>query len=265
MRPAVGPELSVVIPAYNTGAFIESSLATVSSYLSRQDVTFEIVVVDDASTDDTLERLRTLTTHCVRPISVTRNQGKGAAIKRGILAAASPFIVTTDADIPYGPEAISRCHSELRRGAVLVVGDRRLPESREVARVSAGRRLLSQVYSSMLWPLVFPSGLRDIQCGIKGFRAEFAARFVSKSRVNRFAFDLEVIVFAIQNRVVIERMPVELVNNDMSSFRPVRDSLTMFWDVLRIARDMSKKRYRVEPRSALESPINRPASGATRE
>lgn len=201
MLPALGPELSVVIPAYNTGAFIAKSLATVSSYLSRRDASFEIVVVDDGSTDDTHERLHSLATAGVRPLSVFPNQGKGAAIKHGILAAAGPFIVITDADIPYGPEAISHCHSALRRGAVLVVGDRTLPESREVSRVPAGRRFLSQAYSALLRPLVSPSGLRDTQCGLKGFQAEFAAQLVAKSRVNRFAFDVEVIVFAIQNRI----------------------------------------------------------------
>lgn len=228
------PELTVILPAYNVGPFLEESLAILPSYLDGTGLPYEIIVVNDGSTDGTARCLMAVNNNRIRVFTLPSNQGKGAAIKRGIESAKGRYIVTTDADIPYGTESILRCYKALQEGALLAIGDRTLPESRNSVPIPLVRRLLSSIYSVLVKPMLYSSGLRDIQCGLKGFQSGFAKELLRYSKVDRFAFDLEFIVFAIENRIPIARLPVMLMRNKTSSMRIPVDPLNMFKDFLQI-------------------------------
>lgn len=262
MTNALSPELTIVIPVYRGESFIERSLAALSGHMDRQDLRYEIIAVDDGSQDDTLARLRSIAGATVRVLSLARNRGKGAAIKRGIAAAEGKYIVTTDADIPYGPESIMHCYSALRQGATFSIGDRTLRGSYPSSYVSPVRRLLSVIYSLLFRLVIASTGLRDTQCGLKGFRSDFGKTFLSKSRINRFAFDLEMIVFAMQNGIPVDKIAVVLVKNDYSSFRILVDPFNMFWDVLRVAYGKLRGCYRVEFLESLAGKIRLDAGEA---
>ncbi len=239
------PELTVILPAYDAGLFIAKSVATLSSYLDDIRLSYEILVVNDGSTDETARCLIEVEDETTRVISLPSNQGKGVAIKHGIEFAKGRCIVVTDADIPYGLESIVQCYKALREGAVLAIGDRTLPESRNSTYIPLPRRLVSSIFSVLVKLLLYDSGICDTQCGLKGFRSCFARQLLRYSRINRFAFDLEIIVFAIENRISIARLPVVLSKNGPSSVRIFADSLRGIKDFFQILWIKWQGHYRI--------------------
>jgi len=194
------PELTIVLPAFNEQRFIAQVLATVTEGFPGA----EVILVSDGSTDGTQE-IAAHFGHGVQCIHYQLNRGKGYAIRQGMLAAAGGLVVFTDADLPFGAEGIHRVVDRLRSesGVDIVIasktGIRRGPVYRVVRHIArAGIALLT--------------GLRypDTQAGLKGFRAPVAKAIYSRTRVDGFASDIEVLYLAKQDglRVAVLPMPV---------------------------------------------------------
>lgn len=242
------PQLTVILPAFDAGHSIVESIGVLSVGLAAAGVMYEIIVVNDGSTDDTAQQLAALSYPQTRILTHPKNLGKGAAIKQGLKLARAKYVVFTDDDLPYGTEAILRCHQELLSCAALVIGDRTLLESRVSIRIPLLRRLLSGIYSGLISLLLYKhsSSIRDTQCGVKGFWLGFGKEFLLKSKINRFAFDLEMVVFANENCIPIIGLPVGLMKNKTSSVRLFWDPLNMLCDVFRIAFNVWLGHYRSE-------------------
>lgn len=242
---------------YNAGSVICESLTLLARGLSEAGICYEIILVDDGSGADTVNRLAGISCSNIRVLLHPSNRGKGAALKLGLKLAEGNWIIYTDHDVPYGVEAVRRCYQELERGATVAIGDRTLPSSQIKVPVSLIRRFLSGIYSGLIRLLLLDSGIKDTQCGIKGFEAGFAKQLVHYSRVRRFAFDLELIVFAVENGIRIMKMPVALERNEPSSMRLVTDSLDMFKDLIRIAWHRSQGHYRILRNDAMHCEFGR--------
>jgi len=160
------PVVSLVIPVHNGVDFVAESVAKCPGY--------EIVVVDDGSTDGMAAALGPLLDDRVRLISLPENLGKFAALKAGMTAATGKCRVFTDADLPYDLEAVPYI-ADLVNGRAwdIVVGDRALPESVSLSDSRVARKFSSRIFSYCVRMLV-TGGLFDTQCGIKGFRDEVA-------------------------------------------------------------------------------------------
>ena len=237
-------ELAVILPAFNAGDFIADSLTTLSADLAIAGLTYEILVVDDGSTDDTRHRAELLQDPHIQVLSIERNRGKGAAIKTGLAQARAQHIILTDDDVPYGTGAVLRCYQALRRGAVLAVGDRRLPESRIDASVPLLRRLVSSGNIVLRRLLCVAPTFQDTQCGLKGLTAPFASHVLECSRTDRFSFDLELVVIAAENGVTITRIPVVMSSTLKVSGRLLREVIIACRDVFRIAWHIRRGSYR---------------------
>jgi len=234
-------DLSIILPAYNVESSILQTLTILLSQGGRFG-SYEIIVVDDGSSDGTAARVTDMSHPHVRIESSRTNRGKGAAIKRGIAVASGRYLIMTDADLPYGVRGIDDCRAALK-DAALVVGDRTLRPDGGVP-VHPVRQRLSDAFATLVSPLVGMSGIRDTQCGLKGMEAEFARAFLPHSAIDRFAFDVELIVFALENGFAVRRVPVTLVRNDASTVRPVMDGPNVLADVLRIGWRRWRSRYR---------------------
>lgn len=228
----VDPELSVVLPCYRSAAIARRSAERLAEFLDRGRLRWELIVVDDGGGDfgagpwDAAERIALL--------RLPRNRGKGAAVRAGMQAASGAARVFTDVDLPYDLELIPLiAHYLLESDFHLVVGDRRLPDSSYDAPVSVGRQIGSAVFSQVFGRLV-TSNFFDTQCGLKGFRGDVAEALFARTRLDGFAFDVELLYLALKNRLEIKRIPVQLRHNETSSVRLVRDGLAMARDVLRI-------------------------------
>jgi dolichyl-phosphate beta-glucosyltransferase len=237
--PSTGgpPTISVILPSFNSAEAVKRSVDEISRFFGSDNQAWEVIVVDDGAADLTPGDLPR--DHRVRLLSLPRNRGKGAAVREGMLAASGLVRVYTDADLPFGPSPFGlMVHYILARGFHVVIGDRTLRGSIYGARTSWMRRIASGVFSQFVGKLV-TGGFFDTQCGLKGVRGDVAEAIFRSARIDRFAFDVELIYLALIARLDIKRIPVRLVNNNSSSIRLIRDSTRMLLDVFRM------KYYRV--------------------
>jgi dolichyl-phosphate beta-glucosyltransferase len=235
-------QLSIVLPCYRAGTVLSKKLPLLLNYLRKLVSAFEVIVVDDGS-EDGGETARIAQAQDCRFISLPRNTGKGAAVRKGMLAAQGRYRIYTDADIPFELSAFdAMLHYLDFKEFHIVAGDRTLPESIYSAKVSIGRRLASDVCSFIVGRFV-AGGWYDTQCGLKGFQGAVAQDLFGVTRIERFAFDVELLYVALKRNYDIKRLPVRLVCNDTSSVRLFRDGMLFVRDLARIRWNQLWGRY----------------------
>jgi glycosyltransferase involved in cell wall biosynthesis len=203
------PFLTVLVPAYREGRRIHDNLLRLLAELDRLDVDYEVIVISDGNTDDTVAEAERVPSNRVRVLAYPVNEGKGFAIMHGVSAARGELVAFIDADMEIDPAGIGRC-LEVQRGGGwdIVTGSKRHPES-EVS-YPWPRRLQSWIYQLLIWVL-FQLDVSDTQTGLKLFRGEVVRAVVPRLAVKRFAFDLELLVVArkLGYRRVVE-VPVKI-------------------------------------------------------
>jgi dolichyl-phosphate beta-glucosyltransferase len=223
-------EISVVVPAYNEEALIQSTLDGLRSYLQTRPEPFEIVVVDDGSQDGTVALVNAwqkANDAILKLVTNPANKGKGFSVRRGVQESCGRFIIFMDADLPYELDAIDDFLIALRNGHDLAVGSRVLPSS-SVRGVSAIRYLAGQVFS-WLEQAVLGTGLADTQCGFKAFNAKAAREIFRRVTIDGFGFDVEMIYIARKLEYSIHPVAVQMIDRHRASrVRLVDDSVKMF-------------------------------------
>ncbi len=233
--------VSVVVPAFNEEGMIDATVDAIASELGRElGGGYELLVVDDGSDDRTAEVARSAGARVVR---LDRNQGKGAAVRAGVLAASGRSVVFTDADLAYPPSLVVTVVRELEQGWDVVVGSRRHTDTNTLVRARRVRELGGRVIN-LLTHVVLLGRFRDTQCGLKGFRADVGRTIFERTRIDGFAFDVEVFLIAEQDRLSLTEIPVSVTNRTGSSVRLVGDSLGLISDLFRIRRWAGEGRYR---------------------
>jgi glycosyltransferase involved in cell wall biosynthesis len=228
-------ELSLVIPAYNEQQMIAATLETLLQFLQMRFESFEILVVDDGSTDETVHVVRQFsgTRPKVRLLEQGTNRGKGRAIQRGVQESLGEYILFMDADLPYDLAAVDVFMTALRSKYDLAIGSRHMPGSR-IQGVPLLRYITGQVFSLLVAALMFP-GIRDTQCGLKGFRAEAARQIFKRVSIRKFGFDVEALYIARKHKYAILPIPVQMTGfRSDSRVRLLHDSSRMFIDLFTI-------------------------------
>ena len=257
---AEAPQISLVIPVLNGSAYIADSIGRARAFLEERYHVFEIVVVDDGSTDDTAAVIEPMTDHQVRLLKLSSNRGKFGALKEGMAAANGRCRVFTDADLPYDLEAVAcMVHLVNTRGFHVVVGDRTLPQSESSAATPTLRRLTTRVFSFFVRILV-TGGLFDTQCGLKGFRGDVADALFPLLTDDGFSGDVELLYVALKYNLEIRRIPVQLRRSAPSTVRITAHSFQMLTRILRLRRNWTSGRYDSRPLSGLGSEGCRPTN-----
>ena len=225
-------DISLVIPAYNESGIIMDTIQTVSARLAELTSEYEVLIVDDGSTDGMAELVRGCGDPRVRLEGYASNRGKGCAVRTGMLAAQGDLILCTDADLAYGVDVFAGLLERLRTGeADLVIGSRRI--GGEGYKNYPPLRILMSKCFGLLSHMI--SGLPyDTQCGIKAYRRQAARAIFSRCTTDGFSFDFEVLMRADRLGLKVEQIPVSVINFRESKVNVVRDSARMFRDVFRI-------------------------------
>ncbi|MBW8826804.1 MAG: glycosyltransferase [Acidobacteria bacterium] len=222
--------LTVVIPAYRESTRIASTIAQVRAALDGIDA--ELLVVDDGSPDDTAAVAAEAGARVVR---LDPNRGKGAAVRSGMLAASGRTVAFTDADLAYPPEQLVALLEEIEGGWDVAVGNRWHPDSVAVQRPSALRQLSSRLFN-LVTAAVLLGRYRDTQCGCKAFRSDAARLIFEHTRVDGFAFDVEVLHLVERYRLSLTEVPVQLRDGGESTVRVGPAALGMARDLIRVRR-----------------------------
>jgi len=247
-----GPHLSIVVPAYNESARIGSTLPRMVQYLEAQPYTWELLVVDDGSTDATQDVVRQAAAGhpSVRVLEYGANRGKGYAVRFGMLEAAGDFVLFSDADLSTPLPEVEKLFAATTAGADVAIGSRDVADSHLTRRQSALRELAGKTFNRLVQTLAVP-GIHDTQCGFKLFTRSAAQNVFSRCQVDNFSFDVEALYLARLLGYVVAEVGVEWEHCDGSKLNPLRDALRMFATLFRIrATDYQIKRVQLPSRSA---------------
>jgi len=229
-------ELTVVLPVYNAEGFVGASLDRLQRFLDGRVGQYEVVVVDDGSSDGTRAVVERRRNRVVRLVALNGNRGKFAALQAGMAIATGDCRVFTDADLPYDLTVIPYIVDLVRRrGLHIVVGDRTLAESEPEVDLPWLRILATRSYNFLV-RMVVTGGLFDTQCGIKGFRGDVAEALFPLLRDPGFSGDVEALYVALKYNLEIRRIPVRLLNNGPSTVRLGRHPAVMLGSILHLRR-----------------------------
>lgn len=200
--------LSVIIPAYNEASRIERTLLDVDAYLEKQLYDYEILVIDNNSTDHTAEIVKNLeatTVQNARLISET-TKGKGAAVKRGVAESQGQYVMFMDADNATPISEIEKFWPHLQQGVEVVIGDRYMDDAHK-AKQPWYRTILSRG-SNMLIQIVLIPHIHDTQAGFKVFDGQAAKKIFKQITIFGWAFDMELLAIALLMSFRVKAVPI---------------------------------------------------------
>jgi len=259
-------DVSIVIPAYNEERRLPPTLIDMIDYFDRQPFSYEIIVVDDGSRDGTGEVVRKFerVREQVKLIHLPKNQGKGHAVRLGVLNSHGKIVLFADADGATPIEEFSKLFSVVSSGVDIAIGSRALASLNTKVSTSVHRRLLGRIFNRWVNTVLLPD-ITDTQCGFKMFTRDAALFLFRRQNSDRFSFDVEVLYIATKAALQIKEVAINWNNIPGSKVNLVVDSLRMLRDVLRfrvLHRNVTPEQYLEFQQAQRLSPRN--ASGDTR-
>ncbi|MHA1334000.1 MAG: glycosyltransferase family 2 protein [Candidatus Odinarchaeia archaeon] len=227
-------KISVIMPVYNEEKYIKKSVKATKQILEEITPDYEIIIVNDGSTDRTLHKLSEfLDNPRIKLVGYSENKGKGYAIKYGFNFTSGDIILFIDSDMDIPPNQIRRFIHGLKFGDV-VIGSKRHPKSK--VNASFARKILSFIFYCLV--LLFTGvRVRDTQCGLKAFKRKVLQQILPKLVTKKYAFDVEILVASQNLGSKIVELPVQINLNKSFKFK---NMVRMFVDLLGIT-----YRYRI--------------------
>jgi dolichyl-phosphate beta-glucosyltransferase len=235
-------KISIIIPCYNSFHALETNLPYLIHFCSEKKYDVEFLIVDDGSQFPSQVSELANQFKC-QFLHYPENKGKGFAVRYGVKHSKGDIIIFTDSDIPFEGEAIvtSLYYLDFKEYD-LVVGDRGLKESNYFEKVTSKRRFGSGFFTFIVGRFV-TTGFSDTQCGFKAFKREIALDLFSKSTINGFAFDVELIYISLKRNYDIKKIPVILRSQDGNSVSVLKHGLIMLVDLFKIKLNHLKGLY----------------------
>jgi glycosyltransferase involved in cell wall biosynthesis len=239
-------QISVVLPCFNEGKTIHGNLEKIHHYLEANFKTFEIIAVNDGSTDDTLNELKRFQAKSeIIIIDRKENIGKGRTVKEGILATHFDPVMFLDADLAIPVQEIGKFMDVFSKGFDLVIASRFVDGVKVIKPVIWYRKIMENIFRYIRIAILNTGSIRDTQCGFKVFKKSCAISIFTCTTINRFAFDSEVIFLAEKMKLRIKELPISLQNPRLSHIRIVKDSTNMFFDLIRIRINNFQGKYKI--------------------
>jgi dolichyl-phosphate beta-glucosyltransferase len=231
---SVAPRWSVVIPAYDEARRLPAYLREVAAYFDGRDESYEVLVVDDGSRDDTAERVREIAASypAVTIHSIPENRGKGHAVRLGMKMARGVLRLMADADGATRILELKRLEAAIQSGADLAVGSRALRDPSVVVRARSHRKLSGQVFNFIARCLGV-SAVVDTQCGFKLFRGHVADDLFPALTTDGFGFDVELVLLAQRRGYRIAEVPINWADQPGSKVGVLRDGPLMLAQIVR--------------------------------
>jgi glycosyltransferase involved in cell wall biosynthesis len=234
--------LSIVIPAHNEENRLPRTLEQVFAFLKTQDYSAEVLVVENGSSDRTLEIARAFAEqHPHLRVLKNDQRGKGLAVRRGMLEARGQYRFICDADLSMPIEEVGKFIPPILSDFDVAIGSREAPGAvryNEPAYRHWGGRGINLIIRLLILP-----GLQDTQCGFKCFSAEASQRLFSLQTLPGWSFDIELLYLARRAGLRIREIPIHWYFGDDSKVSAVRDALNMIRDIFRIHANARRGMY----------------------
>lgn len=224
--------ISIVVPTYNESVIIQENIRKIHNFFINK-FKFEIIVVDDCSTDNTLANLKLIKLENFKIISNDANRGKGFSINKGILNSKGNIILITDADLSANIEEFNKLFSLFNKGYSIVIGSRSKKNSKIDIKQNYTRIILGKIFN-ILVRLIFRLNYSDTQCGFKLYDAKIIKSIVKQCKVDRFCTDVEILYLAKLKNISVIEEGINWNDNKKSSVKLYRDPINMFYDLFRI-------------------------------
>jgi len=237
----VTPRWSVVIPAFNEAERLPPFLERVVAYFEGRDEPYEVIVVDDGSTDATAELVEARDLAMVKVLRLQPNAGKGAAVRAGMLAARGAYRLFADADGATPIEELKRLEPLLVAGADVVIGSRVLVDPGVAVTARPHRVAAGRLFNWLVARLGL-AGIADSQCGFKAFTAPAATRLFEALSTRGFGFDVELLLLARAAGCRILEVPVNWADQAGSKIGVLRHGPGMLWQIVLARRRVSRGR-----------------------
>jgi dolichyl-phosphate beta-glucosyltransferase len=243
------PRWSVVVPAYNEAARLPAYLKDIQAYFEGRDETYEVIVVDDGSSDGTAERVREVAAgrSAVTVHALDRNRGKGHAVRAGMARASGALRLMADADGATPIGEVARLEAALAAGADLAVGSRVLDDPSVTRQVRLHRKLSGHVFNFLVRRLGVASVV-DTQCGFKLFRGSIAEMLFPLVTTDGFGFDVELLMLAERRGLRVVEVPINWADQPGSKVGVLREGPRMLYEVL-----AARRRLAARPRGGRRS------------
>jgi dolichyl-phosphate beta-glucosyltransferase len=227
------PLLSIIIPAYNEEQRLPSSLDQIADFVDEQGYGIEVIVVDNDSSDATraIADAYAAQHDTMRVLSEPR-RGKGAAVRTGMLAGRGDYLFICDADLSMPVAEIVKFMPPQRTGYDVAIASREIAGAQRIGEPEY-RHLMGRVFNFIVRLLAIPK-VQDTQCGFKVFRREVAEHVFPQQTIDGWAFDVEVLFIALKAGYSLIEVPITWYYRPQSRVHPIRDSVTMLIEVLRV-------------------------------
>ena len=237
--------LSVIFPAYNEEKTLADTLAKADKYLRGQTYDYEIIVINDGSKDKTAEIVRGLESQIknLRLIDNKQNHGKGYVVRQALLNARGDYRIFSDSDNATSIDQVEKLLPYFSQGFDIVIGSRDAKGAIIANPQPFYRRMIGDIFNLMVQIIVGLYGVWDTQCGFKMLSAKAVADIMPKCRIDRWAFDPEILAIGRKKGYKIKEVPVRWVNNPDSHVK-MRSTIKMAIDLLVIRWNMISGKYK---------------------
>ena len=233
--------ISIIIPAYNEEKSIKENLLRIHDFFTTKPWKYEVLVVNDGSQDKTAQIVDEFSKKYKDffLISYSKNQGKGFAVKMGMLKAKGEIFGFTDCDGATPIEELDRILPHFNQDADVVIGSRAKFSEVTKVQVLVHRKIIGRIFNFCmgLFVSIYDQNrkrVKDTQCGFKWFQKEAAQEIFSLTKIKGFAFDVEILFLANRLGYLIEEVPVNWVEKGNSKVNLFKDPLKMLWQVITI-------------------------------
>ncbi len=237
------PILSIIIPAHNEELRLRATVERIAAFLKTQSFTSEILIVENASSDNTFDLAKGMQT-TVKKLRVIQEplKGKGQAVKRGILEARGEYRLICDADLSMPETEIPKFLPPLLPDCDIAIASR---EGKGAKRYNEPlyRHLVGRIFNFLVRILVLPD-LQDTQCGFKSFKGEIVESIFNRQTMVGWSFDVELLVIARQLGYSICEVPIKWYYGERSRVKLFVDATNMFRDLLKIRSNRRNQVYR---------------------
>lgn len=228
-------DLTIVVPAYNEEARLIGTLDSTLSYFRKLNINFQIIVVDDGSLDTTAKLVRDLMklNSELSLLSYPKNEGKGYAVKFGVLNSLGKRVLVMDADGATPLPEFLKLNAKLDEGFLVAIGSRAFVGDEAKVKTVWYRKAIGRIFNGLVNFILVP-GIRDTQCGFKLFEGELAREVFLAQRTYGFAFDCEILSLCQARGISIAEVSINWNNVEGSKVNLLIHPLMMLFDLLKL-------------------------------